>query len=471
MSVLLEHPARVSPHLFIPRCRIRPAEGGMPIPFALWEAQTEVLDDFLLHDRIVVLKARQLGLSWESLAYALWLASCNTGQTVLIINQGQREAAELLERIKFMHRELPDDLQAAPGRDRFDQIDFPEMDSRILSLPAGPHAGSGLTATLVIMDEWAKLAHAESIFTAVMPTLSAGGKWIGISTAEGYNNLFAQVWGDAVKGINEFHPIFLPWNAHPDRDEAWYDRTRRNFPNPRRFLSQYPETHQEAFQLPGDACFEEFDPFEHTTTVDPDIEAAWPDYRGVDFGYHFSPCLWAEVQADRVVYVYDELDQRESETTDLAREIDTRELEPLHADRNRPPEHSGVDPAGKAQTSVSTQSDHDTLRNFGHTVLAADVAPKERVALIKRLLRDHRLIINAARCPMLVLALEQALWDRHGKDGPPKETYEKDGLYDHYLDALGYLLITVLPTKGKPSGAQQRPAAGVGSGFDRTTFG
>ena len=42
-------------------------------PFDLWPAQVRTLRRMARASRLVVLKARQLGLSWLALAYALWL--------------------------------------------------------------------------------------------------------------------------------------------------------------------------------------------------------------------------------------------------------------------------------------------------------------------------------------------------------------------------------------------------------------
>lgn len=461
------HVDQLLPERFIPHCKILPAVPGPPIPFRLWDFQREVLDDFETHQQVIVLKARQLGLSWLALAYALWLVTCNQGVTVLILNQGLREATDLLERVKFMHDHLPDHLRIPRGKDRFDEITFPTVNGRIISLPATENAGSGYTAALVLVDEWAKIKPhvVEDMFTSLVPTLAAGGKLIGVSTAYGYHNFFADQWRDAIDESNELHPIFIPWHAHPDRDQAWYKRQARILKKPSKVKQEYPGEWKEAFQLPGNVCFEEWDRIAHGTSADlRDLTAGWPVTRAMDFGWHFSPVYWMELQANNTVYVFDELD---------ARGMTTAEAVPLIIERDKingvytAGAPIGVDPAGKAQTSTSTQSDHDTLRGAGLRVMGdKHVAPKERVSHIKDLLITGRLLINVAKCPMLAESFEQALWDTVGKDGPKKETYKKDGYYEHYLDSLGYGLIYVIPIEGRPVGLAGH-AAGVLAGTDR----
>jgi hypothetical protein len=152
-----------------------PAEGGKPQPFRLWDFQREVLDDIEEQQRLIFLKARQLGLSWLVLAYALWFASCNHGRNVLIINRGLREAKDLLRRVKFMYQRLPAELRPRTGTYSTEEIEFVDLDSRITSVPSTEDAGTGYTAQLVIVDEWGKIPRAEAIFNSLLPTLSALG--------------------------------------------------------------------------------------------------------------------------------------------------------------------------------------------------------------------------------------------------------------------------------------------------------
>ncbi len=47
-------------------------EDGIAVPFTLWEGQISVLKAFLTNRLLIILKARQLGLTWLALAYAVW---------------------------------------------------------------------------------------------------------------------------------------------------------------------------------------------------------------------------------------------------------------------------------------------------------------------------------------------------------------------------------------------------------------
>ena len=60
------------------------AQPGTPawIPFHLWPAQVRTLRRMHRKTRLVILKARQLGLSWLALAHALWLLVFGAPATV-----------------------------------------------------------------------------------------------------------------------------------------------------------------------------------------------------------------------------------------------------------------------------------------------------------------------------------------------------------------------------------------------------
>lgn len=457
--------AREDPEIFIGEyCWVIPADGGDPIRFDLWDFQRDVLADIQAQDSVVVLKARQLGLSWLALGFALWCVCCKPGFTCLILNRNLGAAVDLLDRCRFMHKRLPDELRTRIVQDTNDpkmpQLVF-ENGSRIISLPSTEDTGSGLTAQLILADEVAKWPYAVATFTAILATLSGGGKMIAISTAKGTANYFARLWAGAQPGAdkpNGYWPVFIPSSCHPDRDDEWLAAEARKYPDMRRFRQEHPERPQEAFQLADEAVFGEFDrALHHRLFV---REEQWPVWRGIDFGYHHAVCYWIEVQGDRVAHIFSELHCEEQTTIEFAQQIAARDLE-LGLDSTRVP--AGVDPAGKARTSQSgTETDHLTLQKHGIRDLRMiePSVPSDRVDLVKTLLRDVRLLIDCTACPRLAEAFEQAQWE--SKRAPTGEmirgeTFQKDGYHEHFHDASGYGLANVWPVHGTPSGSQGPP--------------
>lgn len=75
----------------------------------------------------------------------------------------------------------------------------------------------------VISHNCAHVMGMENLWTGLYPTLStSGGKCILLSTPNGVGGLFHKVYTDAEAGLNDFNPICLPWEVHPEHDESWY---------------------------------------------------------------------------------------------------------------------------------------------------------------------------------------------------------------------------------------------------------
>lgn len=228
-------------------------DGSGTMPFHLWPAQTRVMWQLMLHRLLIILKARQLGISWLCCAYALWICLFSAGKMVLCFSQGQAEANEMLRRIKALFDRLPEwMLEALPKltKDNTEELEW-SNGSRVRSLPATQKAGRSLTASLVILDEAAFLQWAGALYTALKPTIDGGGQLIILSTANGLGNLFHQLWTRAIKKVNAFVTIFLPWWSRPGRSKAWYDAQLSEYTDPNMVKQEYPASATEAFVASG----------------------------------------------------------------------------------------------------------------------------------------------------------------------------------------------------------------------------
>ena len=207
----------------------------------------------MLFRMILILKARQLGISWLCCAYALWLCLFKLGQTVLCFSKGQFEADELLRRIRVLNDRLPVWMHTKVAnltKDNMQTLIW-SNGSRVESRPATKGAGRSLTASLVILDEAAFLQWAKEIYTALKPTIDGGGQLIVLSTANGLGNLFHLLWTKSVAGLNSFKTVFLPWWARPGRDAVWYSRMVADSTDPASVKQEYPANPTEAFLASG----------------------------------------------------------------------------------------------------------------------------------------------------------------------------------------------------------------------------
>lgn len=287
--------------------------------FDIWPKQEEALNIFLNWKLSIVLKARQLGLSWLSLAYASQGLVFRPGYTVIALSKREDEANELARRVVFILRHLPKwmiqekkyasrDFSGPVWESTMSTVTIFHPDSEPAtfgSFTSSPDAARSFTASLVILDEWAFQQFAQQIWSAAYPTINrpGGGQVIGISTPK-IGSFFEDMWHLASEGKNSFKAIFLPWWSDPRRDGEWYENTKRDLPQS--YLQEYPSTPEEAFSVGEMTAFPEFSLDVHVCTPFA-IPGHWRRWMCLDNGYD-DPFYWGwmAVNEDGDVYLYRE---------------------------------------------------------------------------------------------------------------------------------------------------------------------
>ena len=197
------------------------------IPFNLYPFQKATLRAFLEHYYNVILKFRQAGVTELISMFCLWFAMFHPYKNIVIISIKDRVAKKVLRKIKFMYRNLPEFLKVEVVNGRGSELGTStELEfsngSIISSIPTTEDAGRSEAVSLLVIDEAAIVRWAEKIWAAAWPTLSTGGRAIINSTAYGIGNFFHKLFTSALSGGNEFNPIRLHWQMHPERDLGWY---------------------------------------------------------------------------------------------------------------------------------------------------------------------------------------------------------------------------------------------------------
>jgi hypothetical protein len=98
-----------SPAFFLDRYGyIFDALEGCWVRFRLWPAQVQALEQLAANRLVVILKARQLGMSWLAVGFGLWQMIFRPAATVLLFSRRDDEAAKLLGfRLRGMYDRLP----------------------------------------------------------------------------------------------------------------------------------------------------------------------------------------------------------------------------------------------------------------------------------------------------------------------------------------------------------------------------
>ena len=208
-------------------CRIsHPIHGH--IPFRTYDYQDALLNDFNDHRFTIILKARQLGISTIVAGYAAWMMLFHRDKNILVMATKFATATNLVKKVKSMLKSLPDWISISDikidNRASFELANG----SQIKASASSSDAGRSEALSLLIVDEAAHIDNMEEIWAAIYPTISTGGRCISLSTPHGVGNWFHQSYVDATAQQNNFYPITLPWDVHPERDEEWFERETKN---------------------------------------------------------------------------------------------------------------------------------------------------------------------------------------------------------------------------------------------------
>lgn len=189
------------------------------IPFSMFDYQEELVTDYVDDRFNIVLKARQLGISEVTAAYALWLMLFHRDKNVVVMASKAETAKNIIHKVQTALKYLPKWLMLAdPITDNKLSVEFTNG-SRIKAIATSGDAGRSEAVSLLIIDEAAFIQNFSELWTGLFPTVSAGGRVIVLSTPNGVGNKFHQLYVDAEAqdGDFKFKPTRLMWWRHPER--------------------------------------------------------------------------------------------------------------------------------------------------------------------------------------------------------------------------------------------------------------
>ena len=274
------------------------------VRFKLWDEQKNALLEMTQNKWTIILKARQLGISWLVLHYAVWMMVCRTGRSVIGLSKSETEAKELVRRMVLILRNMRALVREKNDRVGWDGAWFEwnalsvtihhpgKSDSTFQCFASGENAARSFTADLIIFDEWAFQQFDRSIWTAALPVVNRplSGQVIGVSTIQ-RGSLFEELFTTPDNG---FHKIFIPWYADPSRTQEWYDNTLK-LSGKAAMWAEYPATIDEALDVPGGRFFPEVSD-ESILTNEP-LKQNTVCYCAMDYGLDMLSALWVKRDA------------------------------------------------------------------------------------------------------------------------------------------------------------------------------
>ena len=228
-----------------------------------WYWQRGVVDRLVAEKRLVVLKARQIGVTWIGCGVGVWTSLFRPGSLCLFYRQKEDDAVKLVRRAWYQYMSIPAYLREGievitPARgaepNTTIRLRHPSGQiSQIIGMSSAEASGHGDTCAFALIDECSRIDEAGNIMKAVSSAVGVDGLMFIVSTANGVSN-------EQTGGGNYFHYLwehadqmglgkeFLSWDKHPDRDDDWYERspevqTLRLWER----AEQYPSNPREAF--------------------------------------------------------------------------------------------------------------------------------------------------------------------------------------------------------------------------------
>ena len=239
------------------------------VPFDLYPFQERIIDALENNRFNILRKFRQAGCTTIASAYSLWMVLFQKHKSVVILSRGDTESTEVLDRIKLMYDELPSFLKPGIAEDNKHTLKLTTQ-SIIKSRPSGKQSGRSLAGSMLIIDEAAFIDNIDSIWAAVYPIISTGGRAFVLSTVNGLGNWYHEVYEKAIAGENSFNPIDIRWQEHPEYAkqedyshlyeemlkkgldvDTWEETTKANMP-----MKQWLQEYECSFLGTGDTFIE-----------------------------------------------------------------------------------------------------------------------------------------------------------------------------------------------------------------------
>ena len=238
--------------------------------------------------RVIVLKARQLGMSSVAAGIIYNWAFLHPGMNGLIVAHEVGPAENLFQKVKLFWETWPFkqyyDVKYATRH----QLQWlPPIRSNIQVASAkNLQSGRGSTLHAVQLSEFAFYPNPGELMTGLNQTITNTHGTVVIieSTANGIGNMFHEMWNEAESGRSDYTPLFFPWWKHYEYKwpttlstklelspyERWLLKLGASYTNiqwrrwamqnlanndEQAFMQEYPSTPDEAFISTGQPVF------------------------------------------------------------------------------------------------------------------------------------------------------------------------------------------------------------------------
>ncbi len=189
------------------------------VPLELFPDQKGLIEDYENYNENIALKYRQAGVSTVTAAWAskkLVFAKKIKPEKVLIIANKLDTAVEFANKVRGFTDQWPSWVGVTFSSEKNSQRHFKLTNGcEVKAVATSKDALRGYTPTILIFDEAAYIEADGDFWAACMASLSTGGKVIVISTPNGYDQIYYEIYDQALKRMNEFKISEMVWWKDP----------------------------------------------------------------------------------------------------------------------------------------------------------------------------------------------------------------------------------------------------------------
>jgi len=189
------------------------------VPLDLFPDQVSLLDDYEKFNENIALKYRQAGVSTVTAAWAskkLAFARKEKPEKILIIANKLDTSMEMANKVRSFTEQWPDWVGIGFSAEKNSQRHFKLNNGcEVKAVATSKDALRGYTPTILIFDEAAFIEADGDFWSACMASLSTGGKVIVVSTPNGYDPIYYEIYDQALRGMNDFKISEMFWYRDP----------------------------------------------------------------------------------------------------------------------------------------------------------------------------------------------------------------------------------------------------------------
>jgi Terminase large subunit, T4likevirus-type, N-terminal len=189
------------------------------VPLDLFPDQIKLIEDYDAYNENVALKYRQAGVSTVTAAWAskkVAFAKKSKPEKILIIANKLDTAVEMANKVRSFTEQWPAWVGIGFSQEKNSQRHFKlNNDCEVKAVATSKDALRGYTPTILIFDEAAYIEADSDFWSACMASLSTGGKVIVVSTPNGYDPIYYEIYDQSLRGMNDFKISEMYWYKDP----------------------------------------------------------------------------------------------------------------------------------------------------------------------------------------------------------------------------------------------------------------